>query len=358
MKPVTTIPVQDWMKMPETKAVMGPLNKNSDEPMALFVGGCIRNALLGIDVGDIDIATKFTPQQVVDIMGKSGIKTVPTGIEHGTVTAVSNHKPYEITTLRRDVKTDGRRAVVAFSDSWEEDAYRRDFTMNTLLADDAGNVYDPTGQGVSDLKAGRVVFVGDAAERIAEDVLRILRFFRFHALYGKGAPDEAALAACCDQADKISTLSRERITQEFFKILSVTHPVDNLGIIFKNGILKEFHYPDYNPDLLSFFCDHAFEFSLAGRLFIFFAQSVDNIKTQDKMLIIPKALVRELEAIERAYMKALFDTEAGVKTALYRYGRAAVKAVLVIKAGQGALDKSALAAYRDITENWDIPVFR
>ncbi|MCD8566697.1 MAG: hypothetical protein LRY36_02075 [Alphaproteobacteria bacterium] len=188
MKPATTIPVQPWMISSETRAVIGPLNQNASEIRALFVGGCVRNALLGIDVGDIDIATKLRPDEVVDILGKAGVKTVPTGIDHGTVTAVVNGIPYEITTLRRDVETDGRRAVVAFADNWEEDAQRRDFTMNTLLADEAGTIYDPTGQGLSDLKARRVVFVGDPAQRIAEDVLRTLRFFPLSCVvWGGGA---------------------------------------------------------------------------------------------------------------------------------------------------------------------------
>jgi poly(A) polymerase len=154
----------------------------------------------------------------------------------------STKKPYEITTLRKDIETDGRRAVVSFTEDWREDAQRRDFTINTLLADPQGNIYDPTGEGLKDMEARRVRFVGDPATRIREDYLRILRFFRFHATYGKGAPDKDGLKACRAAADKIPNLSKERITQEFMKILSVDNPVDILSVMFDNSILTEFQF--------------------------------------------------------------------------------------------------------------------
>ncbi|MEC8664362.1 MAG: CCA tRNA nucleotidyltransferase, partial [Pseudomonadota bacterium] len=159
------------------------LNEGRENPMALFVGGCVRNALIGAGTTDIDIATIHTPQQTTEILSADGIQVIPTGVDHGTVTAVIDSVHYEITTLRRDVETTGRHAVVAFTADWREDAMRRDFTMNTLLADCDGNVYEPLGLGVEDAKSGRVVFVGEAEERIKEDYLRILRFFRFHAFY-------------------------------------------------------------------------------------------------------------------------------------------------------------------------------
>src|ERR1700743_2625281 len=176
-----------WMKAPETLAVMNALGD------ARFVGGVVRNALLGKPVDDIDIATPLTPDEVTKRLQASKLKAVPTGIEHGTITAVSNGRPFEVTTLRRDVATDGRRAVVAFTTDWSEDAERRDFRLNALYLDMQGRLYDPVGQGGADARAGRVIFVGDAAPRIREDYLRILRFFRFHAWYGRGAPDAAGL---------------------------------------------------------------------------------------------------------------------------------------------------------------------
>ena len=174
LKPVKTIEVQDWMASSETQSVMNVLNSKGQK--ALFVGGCVRNAVLGEAVEDVDIATIWTPEQVMEKLEEAGIKAVPTGIEHGTVTAVIEKKTFEITTLRKDVETDGRRAVVAFTQDWLQDAQRRDFTMNTLLADEKGRIYDPTGDGLVDLEAKRVVFVGDPAQRITEDILRILRF--------------------------------------------------------------------------------------------------------------------------------------------------------------------------------------
>lgn len=219
LKVAAKIRLQDLMQDQRSKGLMDVLNEGAKTPNALFVGGCVRNAVCGQPIGDIDIATKLTPAEVMKRLKVAKIKVVPTGIDHGTVTAVVGGLGFEITTLRRDVETDGRRAVVAFTTDWAEDAQRRDFTMNTLLADSKGRVYDPTGQGLVDLKKGRVVFVGDPNQRIKEDYLRILRFFRFHAYYGKGKPDKAGLAACKKWAKGIKYLSRERVTQEISKIL-------------------------------------------------------------------------------------------------------------------------------------------
>ena len=239
---IHTIKPTPWMTDLGTIAVLEALG---GPKKALFVGGCVRNTILGLPSGDIDIATVLTPDQTQAKLTAAGLKAIPTGIEHGTITAVSEGKNYEITTLRKDVETDGRRAVVAFTKDWGEDAQRRDFTMNTLLADTEGHIYDPLGAGFDDLKAGRVVFVGDPAQRIAEDYLRILRFFRFFAFYGRGAPDAAALEACREAAQKIGRLSKERVTQETLKILSVDDVADILNLMFKNNVLNDcFENPD------------------------------------------------------------------------------------------------------------------
>src|SRR5581483_1607408 len=173
------------MTKPQTRAVIEALEAAGGAGCARFVGGCVRNAILRQPIGDIDIATKLTPDQVTRALETAGLKAVPTGVEHGTVTAVAGGHPYEITTLRRDVETDGRRAVVAFTTDWAEDAMRRDFRLNALYADPNGKLYDPTAGGLADARAGRIVFVGDAETRIREDALRILRFFRFSAWYGR-----------------------------------------------------------------------------------------------------------------------------------------------------------------------------
>ncbi|HWA31138.1 MAG TPA: CCA tRNA nucleotidyltransferase, partial [Rhizomicrobium sp.] len=225
-----------WMTAPETRAVMEALAK--DGGSARFVGGVVRNALLGRAVGDIDIATPLTPDDVTKTLEAAGLKAVPTGIEHGTVTAVSNGRPYEVTTLRRDVSTDGRRAVVAFTKDWAEDAQRRDFTMNALYANADGEVFDTVG-GVADLKAGKVRFVGDPATRIREDYLRILRLFRFHAWYGKGEIDKAALKAAAENRAGLAQLSGERIAKEMLKLLAAEDPVPVLRSMAASAILGE-----------------------------------------------------------------------------------------------------------------------
>ena len=183
-----TIGQPPWMTAPATAAVLDALEALGGAGCARFVGGCVRNTLLAHEVSDLDIATVLTPQQVVQALKAAGLKAVPTGLDHGTVTAVAEGRPFEITTLRRDVETDGRRAVVAFTDDWGQDAARRDFTLNAVYADRQGALLDPTGQGIADARAGRIVFVGEPATRIAEDHLRILRFFRFQAWYGRARP--------------------------------------------------------------------------------------------------------------------------------------------------------------------------
>ncbi|MBB1490282.1 CCA tRNA nucleotidyltransferase [Paracoccus sp. MC1854] len=206
---------------------------------ALVVGGAVRNALLDEPVDDIDIATDARPERVVDLARAAGLKPVPTGIEHGTITVVADGRGFEVTTFRRDVETDGRRAVVAFSDRIEEDAARRDFTMNALYAEASGQVLDPVG-GLPDLAARRVRFVGDPDERITEDYLRILRFFRFHARYGRpGAADPEALAACARHAGGLARISRERIGAEMRKLLSAADPLEAVRLMEQAGVLAQ-----------------------------------------------------------------------------------------------------------------------
>ena len=224
------------MSAPETKAVMHALNE--DGGAARFVGGAIRNTLLGRAVADIDIATPLVPQEVIRRLDAAKIASVPTGIEHGTVTAVVQGKPFEVTTLRRDVSTDGRRATVAFSTDWMEDAQRRDFTINALYADADGEIFDYCG-GLADIEAGRVRFIGDATARIREDYLRILRLFRFHAWYGKGEIDSEALRAVAAEKAGIAQLSGERIQKEMLRLLEAENPVPMLRAMAASGILGD-----------------------------------------------------------------------------------------------------------------------
>ncbi|MCB6178017.1 CCA tRNA nucleotidyltransferase [Rhodobacter sp. Har01] len=225
-----------WLSRAGTQALLAALEAAGHQ--ALFVGGCVRNALLGVPVGDVDIATDAAPGIVSNIAESAGFRVVPTGIEHGTVTVIAEGVPHEVTTFRRDVETFGRHATVAFSDRIEEDAARRDFTMNALYADRLGAVLDPLG-GLADLGPRRVRFVGDAETRIREDYLRILRFFRFHAQYGDPAEglDAEGLAACAAHSAGIETLSRERIGAEMRKLLGARDPAPSVAAMAAAGVL-------------------------------------------------------------------------------------------------------------------------
>lgn len=235
---IETIGVAPWMALQETQAVIAALEAAGFPGCARFVGGCVRNTLMGKPIDDIDIATVLTPDEVIQALGAARLRAVPTGVDHGTVTAVSGGRPYEITTLRRDVSTDGRRAVVAFTQDWDEDAQRRDFRFNALYADIHGRVYDPTGEGINDAREGRVVFVGDPEGRIREDYLRILRFFRFHAWYGRGEADHDALAACEALKGGIEALAAERIQKELLKLLAAEDPRPALRLMAATGVLS------------------------------------------------------------------------------------------------------------------------
>lgn len=203
---------------------------------ARFVGGAVRNTLLGRAVDDIDLAADKPPLAVMAALEAAKIKTVPTGLKHGTVTAIADGRPLEITTLRRDVETDGRRATVAFTDDWREDAGRRDFTFNALYADPDGALYDPF-DGRADLAAGRVRFIGDPDLRIAEDRLRVLRFFRFHAWYGRPPFDTAGFDACRRHAGSLDALSGERVRKEFLRTLDAPGAADTLDAMRDAGVL-------------------------------------------------------------------------------------------------------------------------
>ncbi|MCL1629586.1 CCA tRNA nucleotidyltransferase [Roseibaca sp. V10] len=226
----------DWLDNDRTQTVLDLLTGAGHAAYA--VGGCVRNAALGEAVTDVDIATSARPETVIALATSAGLRAVPTGLAHGTVTLIAGGEGFEVTTFRRDVATDGRHAEVAFSDRIEDDAARRDFTMNALYADAAGHVLDPLG-GMDDLRARRLRFVGDPAQRIAEDYLRILRFFRFHAQYGD--PDHGldadGLAACAAGVDGLARLSAERVTSELRKLLSARDPAPSVAAMDHAGVL-------------------------------------------------------------------------------------------------------------------------
>ena len=288
----------------ETRKIFRILGKDS----VRFVGGCVRNALLGEVIGDIDLATSLPPQNVTERLLKNGIKSIPTGIQHGTVTAVINGKSYEITTLRIDMDTDGRHASVTFSADWQEDAKRRDFTMNALYADMDGHVYDPLGSGISDLKQRKVKFVGDPYLRIKEDYLRILRFFRFHTQYGKGRINAKGYRACLDLKDGLKSLSKERVTQELSKILLSPYAVRGLNILTSCDLLPFLFRQSFEPKAFQRLIDRGTEdvdTALVGRLILLSGASPKTFEMIAKSLVLNKNQVRLLARATTVKIKTI-----------------------------------------------------
>lgn len=349
-----------WMRLPETLEIMTVLNKGVETPQALFVGGCVRNTMLGREVSDIDIATQLEPEEVIKRLEAAEIRAIPTGVSHGTVTAVVERRPFEITTLRKDVETDGRRAVVSFTTDWAEDAQRRDFTINALLADLDGNIYDPTGLGLGDLDQHKVRFVGAPSRRIAEDYLRILRFFRFYGWYGKGNPDEEALRACREGAPGIGKLSKERITHELLKILEIDDPAPVLTLMLENGILQDLRGGDESLEVLDrtaemqrIYCQKdvmARLLALSGMPGVY-PESIEN------WLMLSRAQKKELAQLTES-VAALGDDMAipEMKILMYRQGRYLAWQIVLLKLafdGRNEIPADVLM----MLENWIAPEF-
>ncbi len=326
----------------------------------LCVGGAVRNVLMGRAVEDVDLATPIAPQEVMRRLEAAGIRVIPTGIDHGTVTAVIDGKAYEITTLRRDVETDGRRAVVAYTNDWVEDARRRDFTINTLLLDIEGNVYDPLRAGIDDLDKGQVRFVGAASERIAEDYLRVLRFFRFHALYASSAYDPEALASCAAAADKIGTLSRERISQEFFKIIASTKPRMVFDVMAQNGILREILPPDYDGTLLEHVSNFQENYTLVSvpvRVLALAGLKMERVQAMEQMVLFPKVFLRDMESISGVLTLSDLSDEKAVREAVYRFGRVATAQALMVELALDRVMSRVAPSILKILQGWDVPAF-
>lgn len=338
LSPARKIDPPAWMIAPETRAVLDALQDPGAAPMTLFVGGCVRNTFLDRAVDDVDLATVLPPETVLARLEAAGLRGVPTGLAHGTVTAVSGGKGFEITTLRRDLQTDGRHAVVGFTDDWVEDARRRDFTLNTLLAGPDGTIYDPLGVGLKDLFAHRIVFVGDPDQRIAEDRLRVLRFFRFHGAYGEGSPDESALAACARAGRDLGSLSRERVTQEFLKILAGRDPARVLDLMAGSGVCPELCGTSASRRALSALCalQAAHEvFFIDSRLVALTGPDPASLTVFENALVLPHAFRDRARAIGAAAAEAPSRPEAPLAPFLYRHGHeAGVQGVLLHTARQ------------------------
>ena len=342
---------EPWLIRPETRAVVAALEAEGGAGCVRFVGGCVRNALLGQPVDDLDLATPLLPERSMQALKAAGLKVVPTGLAHGTVTAVSGGAPYEITTLRRDVETDGRRAVVAFTDDWAEDAARRDFRLNALYADAQGAIFDPTGQGLADLEARRVVFVGEAETRIREDYLRILRFFRFHAWYGRGAPDAEGLRASTTLAAGVRTLSAERVSKELLKLLAAPDPRPAVRAMAEAGVLAEV-LPEVGAlDLLEAMVERSADPVL--RLSALLPPDDTAVAAAAGRLRLSNGQRDRLVAAVGEVPAGLTDREA--RALLYGIGRDAFRDRLTRTAASGAIGAEAVGRLERLAEGWTRP---
>ena len=319
---MTRLEGQDWLISSASVAVFDALEAAGGPDCARYVGGCVRNSLVGRAVDDIDVATRLRPEEAMAALQGAGIKVVPTGLAHGTVTAVSERQPYEITTLRRDVETDGRRAVVAFTDDWAEDAARRDFRLNALYADRTGAIFDPAGQGVEDALSGRVVFVGEPARRIEEDYLRILRFFRFYAWYGRDEPDADGLAACAAHAEGLSRLSAERVSKELLKLLAAPDPRPAVRAMRDAGVLHRL-FPAV-ADLAPFEAISAASEDAVLRLSALLPDDSARVAETARALRLPKAMEARLAAAAEGPLDPRTNAKT-LRAMIYRLGAQAVR---------------------------------
>ena len=335
-----TLPDAPWTRREDLAALIAALGLGNTR----YVGGAVRDTLLGIAVKDIDVATPLVPAEVTARLERAGIRNVPTGIEHGTVTAVLAGGPVEITTLRRDVATDGRRATVAFATDWREDAARRDFTINALYADPETLRIDDFFGGLSDLAARRVRFIGEARERIREDHLRILRYFRFQARFGSLPADTEAESACAQLASTLKGLSRERIGMETMNLLGLPDPAPTVARMAELGVLAQF-LPEARPEALAMLVAQEQAQGIAP----------DPLRRLAALLPPDPAMAEQIASRFRlssaqkkrlATAAARSDEQEAPRALAYRLGRSE------------ALDRLLLAgAPVQALEDWDIPQF-
>jgi poly(A) polymerase len=349
-----------WLKGGEVARLLALLDRDGEE--ARVVGGAVRNALLHLPIGEIDMATTAVPEEVMRRVAAAGGKTVPTGIEHGTVTVVIDHRPIEVTTLREDVETFGRKARVAFGRDWRADAMRRDFTINALSASADGMVHDYVG-GLDDIAVPRVRFIGEPQRRIEEDYLRILRFFRFHAHFGKGAPDAAGLQACIRARDGIEMLSRERVRMEMLKLIVAPRATPTLAVMAESGLLGT--VLGGVAFLASFENMIKIEAALGiepdavrrlGALGVWVAEDAERLAQRLRLF---NAESERLGALEAWWRVAPEAGEEVAHALLYRFGpQSFADRVLIAwaRSAAGAADESWRALAR-LPQRWTAPVF-
>jgi tRNA nucleotidyltransferase/poly(A) polymerase len=350
----------EWLKRPQTARVFAALSK--DCVVTRAVGGAVRNTLLGLPVIEVDLATTALPERVMALVKAAGLKAVPTGIEHGTVTVIADGTPFEVTTLRRDVETYGRHATVAFTADWEEDAKRRDFTLNALYADCDGTVFDPLG-GYGDLVAGHVRFIGSAEARIKEDYLRILRFFRFNAYYGNAPLDAEGLAACVRLRAGLSQLSAERVAGELRRILVAPRAVCAVEALFDYGLLTE--VLGGAPRMMRFARLVAAEEALGlspdpalrlAALAVFVAEDAERLATRLRLSNAEQAVLM-LGANDHARVE--LPGEVAARRSFYKLGPCKFEAhVLLAAADEGvAPDDAHWQQALRLADRWQVPEF-
>ena len=345
---------QPWMAEPATLAVLGALSAGGVE--ARFVGGSVRDALLGRSIGDIDIATPAPPERVIELLEKTGIKVVPTGLAHGTVTAVVPPRHFEITTLRRDVETYGRRARVTFDADWAADAARRDFTINAIFLAPDGRIDDPV-SGLSDLRARRVRFVGDPATRIAEDVLRLLRYYRFEARFGDGTGDARARIACRAAAHLLPTLSAERLAQELSKLLETPDPIPALQMMQEDGVLTVALPEARRLDRLWRLIEIEPEADPLLRLAALIEVDGEGAAALAARLRFSNAWRERVQGLSAPWPLDPRGDIRAQRRALYRLGVERYRDVSLLMAAEGRVSRTRLTELLDLARAWTPPVF-
>jgi tRNA nucleotidyltransferase/poly(A) polymerase len=362
---MTTLPKKlagaDWLMAPPVQAVFAALDKDGDS--VRVVGGAVRNALIGEPVSDIDFATTAPPDLVTARAEAAGFKVVPTGIDHGTLTVVIGGHGYQVTTLRQDVVTDGRRAVVEFGRDWDADAARRDFTVNALSVDAAGDLHDPIG-GYGDLREGRIRFIGDPDKRIAEDRLRILRFFRFHAAYGRGPADPAGLSAAIRGRDGLRALSAERIGQEMRRLVVARRAPEVVTLMEDTGVLQViFGGIGYLCPFERLAAAEAAQGAPADPSLRLAALGVaieeDAFRITERLRLANSERERMLAAAEAARRFRDLPDDRSARRLLYRLGATAFRDGLLLGgalAARPAADARTAELYR-LPEVWPVPVF-
>lgn len=347
----------DWLEAPSSRAVMAAL-ETARSDSSRYVGGSVRNTLRGLKADDVDIATRLLPQETVAALEAAGIRVIPTGIEHGTVTAFHKGVPIEITTLRRDVETDGRRAVVAFTQDWAEDAARRDFRMNAIYAGPEGQLFEVIPGSIEDAIAGRVIFIGEADERLIEDYLRILRFYRFNAWYGAGI-DETGQGACARQREGLKKIAAERIWKELKRTLAAPDPSAALTAMEEAGVL-EVLLPAATSALLPALVMAAEGAGLSPdpmqRLMALLPRRQRDVAEAATALRLSNQEAARLQAwADPALGHVLSLSAAARREAFYRFGPQAVLDRALIEAASGAGE--GLSAVTKDKTGWMRPVF-